>query len=68
MEYDFVVAPGADPRQIRMAWTGIEGSTVEENGDLLLSTAAGNIRHKIQNNMFSNVTELFVNIMQETRS
>ena len=28
---------------------------------------AGNIRQKIQNNMFSNVTELFVNIMQETR-
>ncbi len=29
---------------------------------------AGNIRHKVKNNMFSNVTALFATIMQETRS
>lgn len=46
MEYDFVVAPGADPRKIRMAWNGISGSKIDENGDLVLETAAGNIRHK----------------------
>ncbi|MFN7937227.1 MAG: SBBP repeat-containing protein [Bryobacteraceae bacterium] len=46
MEYDFVVAPGADPSRIRMAWSGVESSKIEENGDLLLMTAAGSIRHK----------------------
>ncbi|MBL8177031.1 MAG: SBBP repeat-containing protein [Bryobacterales bacterium] len=46
MEYDFVVAPGADPRQIQMAWDGVESSQIDKNGDILLRTAAGDIRHK----------------------
>ncbi len=46
MEYDFVVSPGADPRSIRMEWTGIESSKIDENGDLVLATSAGTLRHK----------------------
>lgn len=46
MEYDFVVAPGADPSVIRMAWTGVEATRVDESGDLVVTTAAGDIRQK----------------------
>jgi hypothetical protein len=43
LEYDTIVAPGADPRQIRFA---VEGSTRPriDDGDLLLKTPAGEIR------------------------
>ncbi|MBI4903777.1 MAG: SBBP repeat-containing protein [Acidobacteria bacterium] len=46
LEYDFVVAPGADPKKIRLRFDGITGLRLE-NGDLLLDTAAGTLRqHK----------------------
>ena len=42
LEYDFVVAPGADPRNIRMAFEGMEQIRVDEpSGDLVLATAGG---------------------------
>lgn len=44
LEYDFTVAPGADPRQIALAFDGIERLTLAANGDLLLQTAAGELR------------------------
>ncbi len=37
LEYDFVVAPGADPQQIRMHFDGASAVRVEENGDLVLA-------------------------------
>jgi hypothetical protein len=47
LEYDFVVAPGADPRAIRLAFDGVDGLRVDEAGDLVLRTAAGEVRqHK----------------------
>jgi len=46
MEYDFIVAPGADPSVIQMAWTNVEATRVDESGDLIVTTAAGDIRQK----------------------
>ncbi|MFN7926136.1 MAG: SBBP repeat-containing protein [Bryobacteraceae bacterium] len=46
IEYDFVVAPGADPGVIRLAYDGAEKIQVD-GGDLVLSTRAGEFRqHK----------------------
>ncbi|HEU4594438.1 MAG TPA: FG-GAP-like repeat-containing protein [Pyrinomonadaceae bacterium] len=48
LEYDFHVAPGADPNTIRLAFSGARQVRVEEeSGDLLLSTPGGELRqHK----------------------
>ncbi|HWP84784.1 MAG TPA: SBBP repeat-containing protein [Terriglobia bacterium] len=40
LEYDFLVAPGADPRQISVQLAGAEGE-LDAHGNLLLRTAAG---------------------------
>jgi hypothetical protein len=37
LEYDLVVAPGADPKQIRLAFEGVETIDVDSQGDLLLT-------------------------------
>ncbi|HTA43658.1 MAG TPA: hypothetical protein VK789_14490 [Bryobacteraceae bacterium] len=34
IEYDFEVAPGADPRRIRMEWLGADRQSISANGDL----------------------------------
>jgi uncharacterized protein (TIGR03437 family) len=44
MEYDFVIAPGADPRQIKLTFDGAEKIKLDGNGDLLLDTALGQLR------------------------
>jgi hypothetical protein len=41
LEYDFVVAAGADPGQIRLGFAGVEGLSLDGQGDLVLQTAAG---------------------------
>lgn len=41
LEYDFVVAPGADPRQIEWALEGASHVAVEANGDLVIRTRLG---------------------------
>jgi uncharacterized repeat protein (TIGR01451 family) len=47
LEYDFNVAPGADPAQIKLRFEGAENLRVDEAGDLLIETAAGEVRqHK----------------------
>ena len=46
LEYDFVVAPGADPKQIQVAYEGTESLGVEANGDLVLRTALGEVRQQ----------------------
>jgi hypothetical protein len=47
LEYDFVVAPGADPQQIRLAFEGVDRTRIDgDTGNLLLTTAGGReIRH-----------------------
>ena len=44
LEYDFIVAPGADPSQIKLAFEGASDIKVAESGDLLLTTALGDVR------------------------
>jgi len=47
LEYDFVVAPGADPRAIRLQFDGVDGMHLDGAGNLVLSAARGEIRqHK----------------------
>lgn len=42
-EYDFVVAPFADPRRIRLRLAGTQGQRLSAAGDLVLTTAVGDI-------------------------
>lgn len=44
LEYDIVLAPGADPRGVRLGFEGVEGLSVASNGDLVLHTKAGDLR------------------------
>ena len=44
LEYDFVVAPGADSRQIELAYEGADKIRVEDNGDLVLEVNGRTIR------------------------
>ncbi len=46
LEYDFEVSPGADPQQIRLAFSGARRVGLSPNGDLLLRTAAGTLRQR----------------------
>ena len=47
LEYDFVVAPGADPGRIQLAVEGADEVAIDEAGNLVLSTPNGEIRqHK----------------------
>jgi uncharacterized protein (TIGR03437 family) len=44
LEYDFILAPGADPKQIELAFDGAERMRIDSDGDLTLGTAAGEAR------------------------
>jgi uncharacterized protein (TIGR03437 family) len=44
VEFDFVVAPGADPSRIRLDFEGGGQLHVESDGEMVLSTGAGEIR------------------------
>jgi hypothetical protein len=44
LEYDFVVAPGADPAAVVLAFDGTEGVRVDGDGDLVLATRGGELR------------------------
>src|SRR5919107_1061836 len=47
LEYDFEVAPGADPRAIRLKFEGAERAAVDkEDGSLSLSVGGGEVRMK----------------------
>ncbi|HYK21451.1 MAG TPA: SBBP repeat-containing protein [Pyrinomonadaceae bacterium] len=44
LEYDFTVSPGVNPAVIRLGFEGITGLRVDDKGDLILRTYAGEIR------------------------
>ncbi len=44
VEYDFIVAPGADPSRIQLAYEGAERLRVDESGDLVLATPLGDLK------------------------
>jgi len=46
LEYDFVLAPGADPARISVAYEGARSLRVDRAGDLLIRTGSGEIRQK----------------------
>jgi hypothetical protein len=46
LEYDFHVAPHADPRRIGLRFQGAENARIDRNGDLVLLTLAGEVRHR----------------------
>jgi hypothetical protein len=46
LEYDFVVHPGANLREIRTAFPGAKALSIDRNGDLVLSAGASQVRHK----------------------
>lgn len=46
LEYDFVVAPGADPAAIRLNFRGARQTRVDRDGDLRLRVGEGEIRWK----------------------
>jgi len=41
LKYEFIVGPGADPGQIRLAWRGVSGLAVDQSGALHVSTGGG---------------------------
>jgi len=46
LEYDFLVAPGKDPSQIRLSFRGADRVEVDRTGDLLLHTPGGVVRQQ----------------------
>ncbi|MDA2929354.1 SBBP repeat-containing protein [Acidobacteria bacterium AH-259-O06] len=44
LEYDFVVAPGADPKTITLRFQGADTLEVDDQGDLVLHTGGGEVR------------------------
>ncbi len=43
MEYDFVVAPGANPEQIRLSISGAQQLSIDDQGNLVLHNKAGDV-------------------------
>ncbi len=46
LEFDFILAPHADPAQIRLAFEGVEGLDLNPEGDLLLHAVGGLVRRQ----------------------
>ena len=46
LEYDFVLAPGANPDVIRLRFDGAENLTIDDSGDLILRVPGGALRQK----------------------
>src|SRR5215471_5401808 len=46
LEYDFILAPGADPRQIRIRFQGARHLSISPEGDLVIDTASGPLRQR----------------------
>lgn len=44
VEYDFLVKPGGDPGLIELAYEGVQRLRADLNGDLLITTAGGEVR------------------------
>lgn len=46
LEYDWIVAPGADPARIRMVFEQADQVAIDKDGDLLIRTGESIYRHK----------------------
>jgi uncharacterized protein (TIGR03437 family) len=45
LEYDFVLSPGADIGRIRLAFDKAGKASLDKNGDLIIRTVSGELRH-----------------------
>jgi len=46
LEYDWIVAPGADPRRIRIAFENADRLRIDRQGDLVITSGDSEYRHK----------------------
>ncbi len=46
LEYDFVVAPGADPSRIRLVLVGMAAAALDASGDLVVQQGTGTVRQR----------------------
>jgi hypothetical protein len=46
LEYDFLLAPGADPGAIALRFQGAEDLSIDPHGDLVITTAVGELVHR----------------------
>ncbi len=46
IEYDWIVRPGGDPRNIRFEYRNVKGTRVDDAGNLLIETGFGELMHK----------------------
>jgi uncharacterized protein (TIGR03437 family) len=46
LEYDWIVSPGGDPRDIRMAFQGADRVKIDRNGDLVMRAGRSEYRQK----------------------
>ncbi len=46
LEYDFNLAPGANPSRIRLAFDGARRMRIDEGGDLVITTGVGDVRQQ----------------------
>ncbi len=46
LEYDFIVAPNARPERIALEVDGATGVRIDADGDLVIATAGGEMRHR----------------------
>ncbi len=47
LKYEFIVHPGADPSRVRLAYRGVEGISVDEEGRLEVKTPAGGFKDDV---------------------
>src|SRR5262245_18852330 len=47
LEYDFILAPGADPRTIRMKFDGARRVSISESGDLIVKTRTSQLVQRL---------------------
>ena len=45
LEYDFIVAPGADPKAIGLRFSGAKGLRINDKGDLVIAVGGGEVIH-----------------------
>ena len=66
LEYDFVVAPGADPKQIRVSFEGAKGMRIDsKTGDLVVTTATGSELRHVRPNVYQQVGDQRVEVAGE---
>ncbi|MBN2206815.1 MAG: hypothetical protein JW742_05375, partial [Candidatus Aminicenantes bacterium] len=46
VEYDWIVAPGADPGRIQFGYEGESSARLDPDGDILVETADGALKHR----------------------